>query len=333
MRLHVLRTIVGAWLVAGCGASDTTYREEQKAIVIDGADAAAENEFGFMEGMEQGSLLSTANAQLAASEAAASAATGAAETASEVPGDAQVAAESRTQIAYSYSYAFRIAADRIERLQQSHAAMCEKMGRSRCRVLNLSRAGTDDDGFGQLDLRVAASEARGFGGELAKAAEEAGGEQASFALDGEDLTETIIDTEAHLASRRLLRDRLMEVLRTRQGSVGDLVAAERAVAEANEELDAAASQLAQLRNRVRMSAVTIEYGPDVAFGPYGLTRPIADALGAIGTTLGVTIAAIVYIAVALIPIIPFILLLRWLWRRSGFRFRREPVAPAERPSA
>jgi hypothetical protein len=78
-----------------------------------------------------------------------------------------------------------------------------------------------------------------------------------------------------------------------------------------------------------MSAVAIEYGPYIAESSIGFARPIADAFGAVGTTLGVTIAAIVYIAVALIPIIPFILLLRWLWRRSGFRLRRERPKPAE----
>ena len=126
----------------------------------------------------------------------------------------------------------------------------------------------------------------------------------------------------------------MEVLRTRQGTVGDLVAAERAVAEVNEDLDSAASRLAELRGRVRMSAVSIEYGPYIAEGSTGFARPISDAFGSIGTTLGVTIAAIVYVAVALIPIVPFILLLRWLWRRNGFRLRRERPKPvAEQPSA
>lgn len=329
MRVHAWGLIVAAMLLAGCGESKADYEAELAADFNENPNAAPENEFGFMEAMEQGSFTSSAPAEFAVADAAADAAAGAAETVAETPRDGLAGAETGAQIAYSYSYGFRVPADRIEAVQQSHATLCEKMGPARCRVLNLARAGSDDDGFGQLELRVAANEARGFGSGLAKAAEENGGEQASFALDGEDLTETIIDTEAHLASRRLLRERLMDVLRTRQGSVGDLVAAERAVAEANEEIDSAASALAQLRNRVRMSAVTIEYGPHIAASSYGFTRPIAGAFSAIGTTLGVTIAAIVYIAVALIPIIPFLLLLRWLWRRSGLRLRRERRTPTE----
>jgi uncharacterized paraquat-inducible protein A len=49
----------------------------------------------------------------------------------------------------------------------------------------------------------------------------------------------------------------------------------------------------------------------------------------VGSTLGVTIAAIIYIAVALVPVIAFLLLLRWLWRRSGFRIRRNKTTSVE----
>jgi hypothetical protein len=332
MQIHILAAFGCALLLAACGSDSGTsdYAAASEAAAGDAAaargDAAPESEFGFMEAMEQGSYFGGGGAEEAAEQAARSVHTlelGEADGAPAVP----VQAADTAQIAYSYSYGFRVAADRIEQVQQSHAALCEKMGPNRCRVLTLSRAGSDSDGFGHLRLQVAAADARSFGTALSKAAEEAGGEQASFALDGEDLTETIIDTEAHLASRRVLRDRLMEVLRTRQGSVGDLVQAERAVADVNEEIDSAASRLAELRNRVRMSAVAIEYGPYIAESSIGFARPIANALTSVGTTLGVTVAAIVYIAVALIPIIPFILLLRWLWRRSGFRLRRERPKP------
>ena len=322
MRIHALGMVGGVLLMTGCSGGEQDYRAA--------TEEAPENSFGFWEASEPGLFATGDNARFAAALAADEASQSSAEGLdSDSANPAPAQPTDGAQIAYSYSYGFRIAADRIEALQQSHAALCEKMGPNHCRVLRLARAGSDDDGFGQLDLRVAANEARGFGASLGETAEEAGGEQASFAIDGEDLTETIIDTESHLASRRLLRERLMEVLRTRQGTVGDLVEAERAVAEVNEDLDSAASNLAELSNRVRMSAVSIEYGPYIAEGSTGFARPISDALGSIGTTLGVTIAAIVYIAVALIPIVPFVMLLRWLWRRSGWRLRRERAKPAE----
>ena len=310
--------------LSSCDSNDDEYAATERLSppeddFADASEAAPETQFGFQEAMHQGPTPFGETGQgveLAAAQAQSAASSGTTAESRREPADS-------AQIAYSYSYGYRVDADQIVELQQRHAALCERMGTRRCRVLSLSRAATDGDGYGGLQLRVAANEARAFGTALDDATEGLDAEQVSFGLDGEDLTETIIDTEAHLGSRRVLRERLMEVLRTRQGSVADLVAAERAVAEVNEEIDAAASRLAELRNRVRMSAVSIEYGPNIAVSSLGFARPIGTALSSVGSTLGVTIAAIIYIAVALIPIVAFLLLLRWLWRRSGFRLRRE----------
>ncbi len=127
----------------------------------------------------------------------------------------------------------------------------------------------------------------------------------------------------------MLRDRLMEVLRTRQGSVADLVAAERGVADVNEEIDAATARLATMRGSVAFSAVEIEYGPQLGQYRPGFARPIGDAISNAGTTLGVVIGAIIYLIVALAPIILTLLALRWVPHRFGLRlrwWRKEPVA-------
>ncbi len=178
-------------------------------------------------------------------------------------------------------------------------------------------------------MQVAADRVEEFGQALNTATEGVDAEQISFGISGEDLTDDIIDTEARLAARQLLRDRLMEVLRTRQGSVGDLVEAERGVAEVNEEIDAASSRLENMRNRVAYSDVSIEYDPDMGQYTVGFWAPIAYAFGAIGSTLGVVIAALIYIAVALVPISAFILGLRWLWRRWRGRGKNKAEAATE----
>lgn len=320
MRFSLAVVLVLGLVVAGCGSepdfAEAAYGPEALDNAAD-ADAAPESQFGFMEASEPARPFGRTgeSAEQAAMEVRPAVASTAPDT-DQPPVD-------NAQIAYSYGYGYRVDAGRIGELQQSHAALCEKMGPHRCRVLDLSRAGTGDDGYGGLELRVAADEARGFGTALDKAAEAVGGKQVSFGVRGEDLSETIVDTEAHLASQRVLRERLMEVLRTRQGSVGDLIEAERAVAAVNEDIDSAASQLANLRGRVRMSAVSIEYGPNIAVDSLGFSRPITTALGSVGTTLGVTIAAMIYAIVALVPLIAVVLLLRWLWRKSGIRIRRE----------
>lgn len=229
---------------------------------------------------------------------------------------------SNVQIAYAYSAGFRVEHEDLETLQQRHVAACEALGEE-CRILQLSRSGDADNAYGEIHLEVVATKAGDFGDGLADAAEGLDAEQVSYAVSGEDLTKQIIDTEARLESRRVLRDRLMEVLRGQTGSVSEIVAAERGVAEVNEEIDAAASLLATLRGRVAFSKYTLQYSRDLAVSRTGFWAPVREAFASVTSTLGVTIAAIIYALVALIPVLMVLLGLRWLWRRSGLRLRRQ----------
>lgn len=294
-----------AMLAAGCGESRTPAEEAQS---LDMSGDAPANEFGFSEAVAP-TFGSGADAARNAARSA------------RPPSNGESDAEEGAQIAYSYSYGFRVDADNLPGLQQRHRALCIEMG-SDCRVLSLVQSGDENYGYAEMQIQVAATRAEEFGGRLSEAAEGIDAEQVSFGISGEDLTEQIIDTEAHLEGRRMLRNRLMEVLRTRQGSVADLVQAERGVAEVNEEIDAASQRLASMRNRVAFSAVGITYDPMLGEYQIGFTRPIAEAVGAIGSTLGITIAVIIYAVVALGPITAFVLVLRWLWRRSGLTLRR-----------
>ncbi len=234
-----------------------------------------------------------------------------------------------TQIAYAYSWGFQVSAEDLPTLQERHRALCQSLGDD-CRTITLSQSGNGEYAYGRMHMQVAAEQMDAFGEALTAATDDVDAEQISFGISGEDLTDDIIDTEARLAGRRLLRDRLMEVLRTRQGTVGDLVAAERGVAEVNEEIDAAASRLENMRGRVAYSSVTIEYDPEMGQYTVGFWAPIAYAFGAIGSTLGVVIAGLIYLAVALVPITIFLLGLRWLWRRWRARSTRkeEPATEA-----
>lgn len=218
------------------------------------------------------------------------------------------------QIAYVYDYGFRIASDTIPVLQQQHADMCEKMGPRQCQILSMSQSGGEGDyAYGELRLAVAADKARSFGTQLGQAAEGAGGEQVNASISGEDLSKKIVDTEARLRARTVLRDRLMEVLQSRRGTVAELVEAERGVAQVNEEIDQARSWLAEMKGRVAFSRVNVSYQSGTPTGG-GFMEPIRTAFGSIGSILGMLIAALIVIATIVIPLG----LLAWL----GLRLRR-----------
>lgn len=236
------------------------------------------------------------------------------------------------QIAYSYFYGFRVPAGDIAAAQEAHSELCEKQGPTVCRVLNMSQSGSEGDfGEGSLELEIAAPRARAFGSQLVAAIAERDGEQVSASIEGEDLSKQIVDTEARLRSRIVLRDRLMEVLATRKGSVQDLVAAERAVSEVNEEIDQAQSWLKEMKGRVAYSKINLNYRSGERAGGSFL-QPIANAFANIGSIMGTVIAVIIMVIVGVLPFAAIGLLGWWAYRRYR---ARNPVAesPAPRPPA
>jgi len=231
-----------------------------------------------------------------------------ADTAVEVPppGEGSVAPASIPvsvpKIAYVYEFGYRVPAATIPDLQRKHADLCEKQGPQVCRILDMRQSGGEGDyASGSLALAVAAPRARAFGGDLAKLAGEAGGEEISSAISGEDLSKQIVDTEARLRARTVLRDRLMEVLASRKGTVAELVEAERGVAQVNEEIDQARSWLAEMQGRVDYSRVNISYESGIRSGG-GFMAPIRGAFGSIGTILGTVIATIIVLLTIFIPL-------------------------------
>lgn len=227
------------------------------------------------------------------------------------------------KMAYVFDYGFRLAAKEIAPLQQRHADMCDALGAYNCQIVSLSRSGADDEIAGQLQLAVASEKARGFATLLAAAAESAGAEHFKADITGEDLSKSIVDTEARLRSRIALRDRLTEVLKTRKGTVQELVEAERGVAAVNEEIDQAQSWLKEQKGRVAYSRMTLTYESATPGGSF--LKPIESAFGALGSILGVLVAAIILMLATVGPIVLGIFGIKRLSRR----FTKDTTAHAE----
>lgn len=220
------------------------------------------------------------------------------------------------KMAYVFDYGFRLAAADIAPLQQEHADMCEALGPYQCQIVSLTRTGEEDDVVGELQLAVASDKARGFAGQLAAAAESDGAEFFRADIRGEDLSKSIVDTEARLRTRIALRDRLLEVLRTRKGSVQELVDAERGVAQVNEEIDQAQSWLAEQKGRVAFSRMTLTYESANPGGSF--LAPIRGAAGSLGTILGNLVAVAIVLGAIGLPVLAAVFGARRLRRRFGW---------------
>lgn len=224
------------------------------------------------------------------------------------------------QIAYNYQATYRVGGEESATVQDRHIALCRRLGPGRCRLLKSSTGAAgdrnvyvDDQTLLLVDARLAAA----FNRELDAIAEAGGATVLNKQVETEDVTKQVIDTDARVRAKQALADRLFNLIRTGGGKVGDLVEAERAYAAAQEELEAARGALAMLRQRVRMSQVTITYTREAAGGALA---PVRDSLRSAGDTLGTSLGALLTFAVAAAPWLLIMAGLVWLRRRMGWRW-------------
>ncbi len=308
MRQKTVTLLLATLCVSGCGEPGSSVQKSKEAVsVVD-----AKPTYAVAEAATEGDEAATEGDEAATASAEAS-------TGEKIP-PAEIKF-SQPQIAYTYEYGYRVSANGIPDLQKAHADLCERKGPKVCHILNMSQDGAEGDyATGKLEIEVAAAQARGFSDELSKVAQNKGGEPVASSIAGEDLSKQIIDTEARLRARSLLRDRLMEILRTRSGKVSELVEAERGVAEVNEEIDQAQSWLSEMRGRVAFSKITLNYETG-ARSAGGFFEPIRNAIGATGPVLGTAIAAIIYLTIILLPWAALLALLLWVKRKRGWSWR------------
>lgn len=220
------------------------------------------------------------------------------------------------QLAYQYGFSYRLPAADISGLMRRHADACEQQGPTSCRVIGMELTGdaSREDLRGTLQLAVAAGQARALGALIEDEAESAGAEQIAATIASDEVSKQIVDTEARIRAREELRDRLMDVLRTRKGSVKELVEAERSVAQVNEEIDQARSWLAETKGRVAFSRVDLQYTSGAA-PANDFISPIQGALGSIGGILGSIVAALIVLLAIALPLGGIAALAVWLRRR------------------
>ncbi len=242
----------------------------------------------------------------------------------ELPGivaDPKIPASSPAQIAYSYTVGYRLDDGNVPAVQAHHIAVCNKLGAARCRIASTSLRNDDDDaGYVNAEAKflVDARLAQAFIARLDESSAAAGGSVADRSINAEDITKQIIDTDARVRAKHALADRLVRLVQNGGGKVGELVEAEKAYSDTQEELDAARSNQANLRQRVAMSDVSVNYSSALATGAWS---PVTLALGGVGATLAASIGALVTFAVAALPWILVLAVIIWTLRRRGWRFR------------
>ena len=236
------------------------------------------------------------------------------------------AAVAGPRIAYSYSITYAFDRRTVAQVQGQQLALCRQLGPARCLVVKstLSAAGPDDHIVSdQAVLLVDARLAGKMNQRLDALAISGGAKLANRQVEAEDVTQQVIDTDARVRAKQALAERLLAIIKSGKGKVGELVEAERAYATTQEELDAARGEQAALSQRVAMSRVTIDYSFDDTPGG---RSPVRASLATAGDTLAKSVAALVTAIVAALPWLIagaiVVALLRWVRRKLGWRWPR-----------
>jgi hypothetical protein len=238
-------------------------------------------------------------------------------------------------LAYSYQMGLEIPSARLASVMDAHVRACQTAGPRLCQLVGANRSGDPDSSMnGALNVRGEPNWLRTFMSGVAAQVSAAGGRVLSQATNTEDLTRSIVDTQAHLRAQTALRDRLQQLLQSRPGRLSDLLDVERELARVQGEIDATQSNLAVMRARVDMSELTVTYqsaprsvGSDT-FEP--LRQAFANFLGIVVggfAAIIVLIAGLLPFAIVVVPIVWG--LLAWRRRRGGRFFGQRPEPPAE----
>jgi len=239
------------------------------------------------------------------------------------------AAIAKPQIAYDFTQAFSFPGTQIASAMARHQHLCEALGATRCRLVRSERS---DDG-GKLVLSVAAGDARALLGRVGADVAGANGQSSSLTIDASDVSPEIVDVAARIQAKELLVARLRDLLARRGASVADLVAAEKALADAQGELDSGRSALTLLQHRIAQSSITFDYHRDSA-STAGAT--LGTAFRESGALLIGSLAMLVRFVIVALPWVLVFAALAVAWRRGrgqrNWRWRRATPLPPEAPA-
>ena len=231
------------------------------------------------------------------------------------------------QLAYAYRYALAAPPKEVRHLISKHEAMCWAAGPATCQVTgsNVAEDGPDKVSA-TLTLRAQPGWLRQFRLGLEDDTKAVGGRMTTNDTTSDDLSRSLVDTEAALKAKTTLRDRLQETLRTRSGKVKDFFEMEQQLAQVQGEIDATRSELAMMRTRVATSELRIDYRSEGVLAPSGSFAPVTTAMSDVTSIFMATLAFLIRVLAAIAPVAAVGGGLWWLIRRLNRAAGKSPAA-------
>lgn len=240
---------------------------------------------------------------------------------------------SAPQLAYTYTAAIEAPARSVRPLLARHETACANAGPTVCQVTAITSETVGRDSVqAELTLRARPEWLRRFRTGLEGDARGAGGRVTGTGTASEDLTRSIVDSEARLRAQTTLRDRLVRLLAERPGGIEDVLRVEQELARVQGEIDALTSGLALMRTRVQTSTLTVSYASVGVAAPDGVWSPLGSALRDSLRNVVLGLAGLVTLLSWLLPFGALVAAGVWLWRRLRPKRKAKAAMPARQPS-
>lgn len=231
-------------------------------------------------------------------------------------------------VAFNYRYAFRLPSNRISAAQEAHAAACEKLGITRCRITGMRyRLVNDRDVSAMLALRLDPTLARQFGKQATEIVTRSEGMLVDQEITGEDVGSRIAGANRSEAD---LRDELRrieeELARTPPSTTRANVPPppdRTNLFNRAQEIRAQLRSIGETRNTdqeaLAGTPMVFHYGSGSVVPGFDVRSPIRDALQTAGDNF---LTAVGFVLILFATLLPWLLVgfaLWWLYRALARR--------------
>jgi len=221
----------------------------------------------------------------------------------------------RDTLAYEHSVSIELDRKVVPARLREIEAACTSGKPVECTVLEVNLQRQDDIFTGMIRMRIAP---QGVDPTIEAASQ--GGAVSSRFTRAEDLAQPIADTQRKLALMTTHRDRLVDIMKSKDLKIEQLITVSKELATVQTEIDAASTQQAQLRRRVDTDLLTINLSPTRA-EYFSQQTPIRDALRLFGSNFREAVSHVIsFIAIVLpwpVIVLPGLYLLRAFWSWIG----------------